>query len=109
MHHGRLVVSGHAWAEYCLKVQNASFSDFWLYCCQYFANNAHGLERDFEQRYHFALTVLEDGSSHCYSTGFRVPEARDFSFSYAYEVFDPSRLNCNCIVELFLNFSLHYE
>lgn len=101
IHRGRLVISGFAWAEYSSHVQNASFADFWLYCCQYFANNSYGLEHDFERRDRFALaTVAEEGSPR-YSTGFRVAETRDFNFSYAYELFDPLGINRNYVVEFF--------
>lgn len=62
MNQDHVIVSGHAWDEYHCNIPQASFQDFWLYCCQALDRSSYILGCYFDQCDRYALAAMDDAS-----------------------------------------------
>lgn len=101
-----VIVSGYAWIEYHRNLPQATFQDFWLYCCQTLDRGSYILSRYFDQRDRYLVAVVDNTSwsSPRRLVGPREVPERDTEFSYASHVVDSRRPDRNYVMELFLDY-----
>jgi hypothetical protein len=94
------IVSGEAWRLYKEAHLGCKFSDFLLYCCQYFSMRSFQLSWFFLYRDGYALATEASSSRPFVKTEPPSPISDDCSFAYASNVAENSGRNPGRIIEL---------